>query len=319
VLAPGPSRRPSTLEELLSPQLLSQLRRLDIHSRKIFQGLLQGERRSKSKGSSVEFADYRPYVAGDDIRRIDWKAYARLERLFVKLFVAEEDVTVHLVVDRSASMDAGEPNKLIFAQRAALALGWIALARNNRLLVSAFGRSGVDRLDPLRGAAQLRRLADFVLQALLPEPPAGEGGAAFDFAARLRTIAKASTGSGVIVLLSDLLCDQGLERGLDALAALGRFDAHLLQILAPDELDPRAAPGGGVAGDVRLVDVESGAAVEATVAEALIEQYQARLAAHCARIEKAANARAMGWTLVPSDAPLSTLLLKTLRVKGLVA
>ncbi len=322
MLAPGPSRRPSTIEELLSPELLAQLKRLDFRSNKVFQGLLQGERRSKRKGSSVEFADFRPYVPGDDVRRIDWKAYARLERLFLKLFVAEEDLTVHLVVDRSASMDAGEPNKLIFAQKAALALGWIALARNNRLLVSAFGRTGVEYLDPLRGSGNLSRLARFTLQAMLPEAPEeeGEGGgrAAFDVARVLRAIVQRTSGSGVIVLLSDVLYDAGLERGLDALAAAGRFDAHLLQILSPDELDPERAPGAGVVGDVRLVDVESGAGLEATVSRALIRQYRARLEQHCARIEKAAKARSIDWTLIPSDASLSTLLLKTLRLKGLV-
>src|SRR6187431_1358285 len=103
----------STVPEitLLNPQLLAQLERLELVSRKIFRGRMKGERRSKRKGQSVEFADFRNYTPGDDLRFIDWNLYARLDRLFIKLFLEEEDLHVHLLVDAGPSMDFGEPTK----------------------------------------------------------------------------------------------------------------------------------------------------------------------------------------------------------------
>src|SRR5512143_1454155 len=114
-------------EPLLSPSFLATLDRLTLVSRRARMGKFKGERRSPRRGGSVEFADFRTYATGDDFRQIDWNAYARLERLFVKLFVAEEDLTVHLWLDASRSMAWGEPQKFHFARRLAAALGYVAL------------------------------------------------------------------------------------------------------------------------------------------------------------------------------------------------
>ena len=116
---------PLSFHPLFDEAFLYKLERLSILSRRAMAGQLQGERRSPKRGQSVEFADFRPYTPGDDFRRIDWNAYARLERFFLKLFVEEEDLTVHLLVDTSRSMDWGQPNKLWYAVRAAGALGYI--------------------------------------------------------------------------------------------------------------------------------------------------------------------------------------------------
>ena len=96
---------------LFSESFLRKLERMSIMSRRTLSGQLQGQRRSPKRGQSVEFADFRPYVPGDDFRRIDWNAYGRLERFFIKLFIEEEDLTVHILVDVSRSMDWGQPNK----------------------------------------------------------------------------------------------------------------------------------------------------------------------------------------------------------------
>src|SRR5690606_9722395 len=130
VLASTSTRLPRSVDELISSHLCARLDRIDVLSRKVFAGKLQGERRSKRRGQSVEFADYRPYVAGDDLRRIDWNALARLDKFFIRIFLEEVDLSLHLVLDASASMDAGEPNKLIAAQRIAMALGYIGLVNN---------------------------------------------------------------------------------------------------------------------------------------------------------------------------------------------
>src|SRR5438128_10523452 len=125
-------------QALLDPQFLARLEQLELVSRKIFLGRLKGERRSKRKGQSVEFADYRNYVVGDDLRFLDWNLYARLDRLFLRLFMEEEDLHVYLLIDNSLSMDFGEPTKLYYAKQVAAALGFIALVNLDRVLVETF-------------------------------------------------------------------------------------------------------------------------------------------------------------------------------------
>src|ERR1041384_8590970 len=123
--------------QILSPQLLAQREGLELVSRKIFRGRMKGERRSKRKGQSVEFADFRNYVPGDDVRFIDWNLYARLDRLFLKLFLEEEDLHFYALVDASASCDFGEPNKAMYMKKVAAALGYIGLVNYNRVSISA--------------------------------------------------------------------------------------------------------------------------------------------------------------------------------------
>src|SRR5919206_3238173 len=137
---------------------LRQLERLTLLLRSPVRGGLKGGRRSVKRGQSVEFADYRDYALGDDLRQLDWNVYARLEKLFVKLFVEEEDVTVTFVVDASASMAAGRPPKLLFAKRAAAALGYIGLASEDRVAVSVLGGRSARRQASLRGSGRVFRL-----------------------------------------------------------------------------------------------------------------------------------------------------------------
>src|SRR5258706_46120 len=127
-------------QELLSADFLTQLERLSLLSRRSFRGRVKGERRSPRKGISVEFSDYRPYGVGDDLRYVDWNVYARLDRLYLKLFVDEEDLCLHLLVDASASMGFGEPSKLDYSARLAGALGFVGLVGLERVCASSAGR-----------------------------------------------------------------------------------------------------------------------------------------------------------------------------------
>src|SRR3954447_22630695 len=126
---------------LLSPELMAQLERLELVSRKIFRGRLKGERRSKRKGQSVEFADFRNYVPGDDLRFIDWNSYARLDRLFLKMFLEEEDLHFYALIDASPSMDFGTPTKLEYAKQLAAALGFVGLIRGDRVRLETLGQA----------------------------------------------------------------------------------------------------------------------------------------------------------------------------------
>src|ERR1700736_5946228 len=123
---------------LLDPQFLARLEQLELVSRKIFLGRLKGERRSKRKGQSVEFADYRNYVVGDDLRFLDWNLYGRLDKLFIRLFMEEEDLHFYILIDNSMSMNYGNPTKLYYAKQVAAALGFVGLVNMDRVIVEAF-------------------------------------------------------------------------------------------------------------------------------------------------------------------------------------
>src|SRR5690606_29435590 len=144
----------------LPSDFMHRLDRLDVMSRKMLRGRQQGERRSKKKGQSVEFADYRNYVVGDDLRRIDWNLYARLDKLFLRLFMEEEDLSVSIVVDTTASMDYGDPGKLLYAKRVAAALGYIGLVHYNRVNLYAFTHTITDEMRGLRGRRPVPRMLE---------------------------------------------------------------------------------------------------------------------------------------------------------------
>src|SRR5580692_10001059 len=155
---------------LLDPRFLAQLEQLELVTKKIFLGRMKGERRSKRKGQSVEFADYRNYVVGDDLRFLDWNLYARLERLFIRLFMEEEDLHFYVLLDNSLSMDFGNPTKLHYAKQIAAALGFIGLVNLDRVVVEAFNNRLTQTMPAARGRRSLWRLLDF-LQKLEPAGP----------------------------------------------------------------------------------------------------------------------------------------------------
>src|SRR4051794_38632181 len=179
---------PTTLPPLLDPLFLHKLEQLELVSRKIFTGAIKGERRSKRKGQSVEFADYRNYVIGDDLRFLDWNLFARLDRLFIRLFMEEEDLHFYVLIDNSLSMDFGTPTKLHYAKQVAAALGFIGLVNMDRVVVEAFSDKLVQSLPAVRGRRSLWRLMDF-LNKLEPGGPS-------DMAAALRTFSLRSSGKG---------------------------------------------------------------------------------------------------------------------------
>src|SRR6476646_2278645 len=152
----------TTQEPLLDPKFLARLEQLELVSRKIFVGRMKGERLSKRKGQSVEFADYRNYVVGDDLRFLDWNLYARLDKLFLRLFMEEEDLHVYLLVDNSLSMDFGAPTKLHYAKQVAAALGFVGLVNLDRVVVQAFNDRLTQTMPAARGRRSLWRLLDFL-------------------------------------------------------------------------------------------------------------------------------------------------------------
>jgi uncharacterized protein (DUF58 family) len=293
------------LTELLDADFMARLDSLDVLSRKILQGKMQGERRSKRRGQSVEFADHRPYVAGDDLRFIDWNIYGRLEQLFLKLFLEEQDLTVHILADCSASVSLGEPPKERFIKKLAAALSYVGLVNNNRVTVSAFADGLTGQLPNMRGRHYLQQLAEF----LLSPKNAAQGPSQFDDACR--QLVASRIGSGVMIVLSDFLLKEGFESGLRRLIGK-QYDLYVIQILSPQELKP------DLTGDLSLIDTEDGDVAEVTVSAALLEYYKRNLSAYCNEIKTFCARRGATYTLANSADGVEPLVLNYLRRIGLL-
>jgi uncharacterized protein (DUF58 family) len=289
--------------ELLSPALMGQLERLELVTRKIFRGRMKGERRSRRKGQSVEFADFRAYVPGDDLRFLDWNLFARLERLYLKLFLEEEDLHFYALIDASTSMDFGEPSKLQYAKQLAAALGFVGLCRADRVKIETLGTSHLRPSAAFRGRASLWRMLAH-LDAIAP----GEN---VPLATGVKHFCLRNRGKGIVVLLSDLMDKQGFEAGLKMLATQ-EMDVYVLHLLAPEELEP------DLKGDLQLVDCEDQDVADITVSRPLLDRYQRTLAAFVASARECCTRRGMHYLLVRTGTPLETLVAGYLRQRGLV-
>jgi uncharacterized protein (DUF58 family) len=283
---------------------LRQLERLMLFTKKSVHGGMKGVRRSVKRGQSVEFTDYRDYTLGDDLRSLDWNLYARLERLFIKLFIEEEDVNVHILLDASASMDGGNPDKLVFGKRAAAALAYIGLASYDRISMAVLQGKAARRFPPVRGTGR-------VFQVLSDLSGVKPHNGATDLAAACRHYAAQITQRGPLILISDLF-DENAERAISELAGT-RCDVAVLHTLSADELDPP------LEGDLRLVDRETGAGVNVTADLYTLDAYKARLAGWQARLDEVATKRRVGYVPTPTTMPLSDLVFAELRRRQVVA
>ncbi|MBI3269116.1 MAG: DUF58 domain-containing protein [Planctomycetes bacterium] len=290
------------IEELLDSDFMKKLEQLSLVSRKIFTGRMKGERRSKKRGFSVEFADYRDYSHGDDLRFIDWNAYGRLDRLFIKLFMEEEDLHVHLLLDTSESMSFGKPSKIEYARKVAAALAYIALSGLDRVGVYGLQADGLLRFPLTRGKKQMWKMFEFILN--LP----CEGGTALDVACK--RFAVQHPGKGVLVVLSDFLDKTGYETALKYFL-YEKMDVFVLQILAEEEVNPTFV------GDLKLVDVEDADIAEVSITANLIKNYQKNLRAYCSTLKEFCTKHGFNYLFAPTSVPFDQLVLNYLRTAGL--
>jgi uncharacterized protein (DUF58 family) len=293
----------ATQPPLLEPQFLARLEQLELVSRKIFLGRMKGERRSKRKGQSVEFADYRNYVVGDDLRHLDWNLFARLDRLFLRLFMEEEDLHVYLLIDNSLSMNFGSPTKLHYARQVAAALAFIGLVNLDRVVIRAFNDRLTQSLPAARGRRSLWRVLDF-LQKLEASGPS-------DLRRALRTFSIECSGKGIVVLLSDFMDKGGYEDSLRYLVAR-QMDVYAIQILSQEEIEPE------LAGDLKLVDAEDEDVAEVTAGPALLKRYKENLAAFRASLNEFCTRRGVAYLFTSNQVPFERLVLTYLRQRGLV-
>ncbi len=294
---------PNSNGELLPPDLLAKLERMELISRKIFRGRMKGERRSKRKGQSVEFADFRNYVPGDDLRFIDWNTYARLDKLFLKIFMEEEDLHFYSLIDTSPSMDFGEPTKFRYAQQLGAALGFIGLIRGDRVKVQSMGESADNPAPALRGRHQLWRMLEY-LDAL-------DSNEEFTLAEAAKSFCVRNSGKGIVVLITDLMDKTGYEQALRYLMAQD-FDIYLIHLLSVEEFEPE------VQGDLRLIDCEDDDVAEVTVTAPLLKRYKRTLSAFIEQARDFCNRRGILYFPARNDVPIDRLISGYLRQRGLV-
>ncbi len=299
---------------LLTPELLRRLEQFQLLAARRAKSSARGERRSRARGQSVEFADYRTYVHGDDFRYLDWNLYGRLERLFLKLYEEERELPVRIFLDASESMTFGEPRKFDFARQVAAAVGYVALCGFDRVSVLPFpplpndsATDAVARTAELaaRGALRSVRGKKSAIQFFQNLSALTAGGAA-NLNEALRRGALEARQAGLAVVVSDFLDPAGYEAGLTSLLGRG-FQVDLVQILAPDELSP------GTYGDLRLVDSETGATQEVTFGRYRLKRYQQTVQNFIQRLREFCQGRGINFFTASSTTSLEELLLRQLR------
>ena len=291
---------------LFDESTLRKLSQLTLVASRIRAGAIKGERRSSHRGSSVEFADYRDYSPGDDLRRIDWNIYGRTDRPFIKLFEEEEDLAVYILLDGSLSMDWGEAeqHKFGYAVRMAAGLGAMALASGDSLALACLQNGRVSaRFGPTRGQHALPRLFSF-LEALKP-------GGETDLNASLQQYALTPHRPGLHILLSDLLAAGGYETGLRALLSHGHETA-LLHVLAPEELDPP------LAGDLELIDSETGETQDVSLDGGLRGLYRERAQAWIQATRADCRKHSIRYLDLLTDQPWDQAIMLEMRRAGMV-
>ena len=288
----------STYPTLFDDEFLKKLEYLNIISKRLFAGQLRAERRTRKRGTGVEFADYRAYVSGDDFRHLDWRAYLRLNRLILKLFEEEEDLPIYFFVDSSQSMNYGDPSKLDYARRVAAALCYIGLSNLDRVNVISYADRVKNELPPQRGKGRIFKVFRFL----------NEIGAGGDTNAResFKTYCTETRRRGLAVVISDFFDRSGFQGALDILRHF-RHDIFVLHIASHEEMDPP------LRGELLLVDAENQQSREVTITPSLLSAYRAEYNRFCEQLESYCWKYQLGYVRTATDFPFEDLVLKVFR------
>jgi len=291
------------MDYLLDERFLQRLSRLRFMTKGRLGGRLSGLHVSPKAGMSVEFADYREYHPGDDIRYVDWNIYGRLERLLVKSFIHESDLPIYLLVDVSASMQLGTPPKLRFAAQLALALAHLGLHTMDRVGVFPFAHRLLSSIPAQQGASHIRRVYDTLSRLDAHDETA--------FERSIMGFLSLTRETGLVLILSDFLFPTGIEDGIGRLLHRGD-EVAVLQILAPDEVDPAKS------GTTQVVDVETGRFTSLNLGATTLASYRERLAEHQKRIQTFLEEQRVPLFTITTDSPLEAVIFETLREGGIV-
>ncbi len=264
---------------------------------------MKGERKSKRRGSSVEFADHRNYTVGDDLRHIDWNVYGRLDKLFLKLFLEEEDLHFYTLLDTSLSMDFGDPSKLQYGKQVAAALSFVGLVNHDRIMLDTFSSGLEQGLASVRGRSQMWRVVQY-LDGL-------NASGASNLTAAVKSFAIKHAGKGIVVVISDFLDKRGYEEALRYLLARN-MDIYVVHVLSKEEVEPE------LVGDLRLVDSEDDDVAEITVSAPLLKRYKDTLNAFVGGLKEWCTKRGITYIFTTNHNPFDKLILNYLRERGLV-
>jgi uncharacterized protein (DUF58 family) len=296
-------------ERIFDEKTLRKLDRLTLVANKVRAGAIKGERRSSKRGTSIEFADYRNYVRGDDLRRVDWNIYARLQKPFIKLLEDEEDLAVYLLLDSSTSMDwprSGDHNlhKFLYARRLVAGLGHIALGTGDHLSITTFRQDGTQRWGPYRGRGYTLNLLKWLEKAYTR--------GSVDLNQTLRDFALRTTRAGLVVLVSDLMTPEGVTEGLRALQGRGH-EVAVIHVLSPDEVNP------DIEGDLKLIDIETGIPQEVTIDAGMRDLYVQRFQAWQSEINEYCTKRGIHYVPTETSTPWDQFILSELRRASVIA
>jgi len=292
------------MKSLIDPELITKLDQLEVLTRKVFRGRTKGERRSRKKGTSLEFADYREYVPGDDTRFLDWNVFGRLERLYIKLFLEEEDLAFYVLIDTSSSMNFGEPmTKFEYARKLGAALSYVGLRNQDKVGMSDMKERVNSRFRPVRGRSQLGKLVSY-LHTL-------EASSGTNLVECCRDFVFQNKQPGIVVLISDFLDDRGYEDALKYFF-LRNYDVYLVQVMSPEEKDPT------LVGHLELIDSETGEKQDITLTEGMIKQYKQTVETFCTGLRDWATSHGMTYLATTTDVTLDTMLMSYLRQRGLL-
>jgi uncharacterized protein (DUF58 family) len=287
--------------ELFDDDFQRKLETLAIVSRRVFAGRLRAERRSKKKGSGVEFADHRVYAPGDDFRFVDWNVYQRFGKLLVRLYEEEEDLSIYFIVDCSTSMGFGDGRKFDQARRLAAALAYVGLANLDRVTIVGVSDEVVARMPTTRGKGRIFKVLNFLRDL----EPVGTT----DLRTSLRTFVAQHKRRGLAVLISDLYDHEGFEGGINMLR-YNKFEPYVLHIVDPDEAHPK------LKGDVRIYDCETGEQREITVTAKLLERMAEAYEAYQSEAERFCTRHQVAYFPAEVDAAFDDLVLRVFRRGG---
>ncbi len=287
--------------DLFDDEFQRKLETLAIVSRRVFAGNMRAERRTKKKGSGVEFADHRNYAPGDDFRYVDWNVYQRFGKLLVRLYEEEEDLSIYFIVDCSSSMAFGDNKKFDQARRLCAALAYVGLANLDRVTIVGVNDEVIARMPTTRGKGRIFKVFDF-LRTLKPDGTT-------ELRETMKTFVAQHKRRGLAVLISDLYDPAGFEGGINMLR-FNKFEPYVLHIVDPRE--SRLT----LKGDVRIYDCETGDEREVTVTPKLLERMQRAWGEYREQVERFCTARQVPYFAADVDTPFDELVLRVFRRGG---
>jgi len=301
-------------EVRLDSKFLKKLEHLVLMSKGVYSGELMGGRRSRRRGTGLEFTDHKVYSPGDDLRYLDWNVLGRLDELFLKIFEMEEDLYVYVLVDCSASMDCGEtgdaarlkdsmPSKLDAAKMTAACLAYIGLAKHDIVKLSFFSDNVVASSDHLKGRACVFRVFDFLNEHKVA------GGT--NFSEAMDSFVRYTPRRGIAIIISDFLATGGVEAGLKALIH-HKFGIYGLHVVEPAEENPE------LVGDLNLEDSETADVLPVSIRRNTVQTYKEFFTKHCDHIRRFLNSYNGHYIKVPTTTSLEDLILKVFRREGLL-